>query len=315
MRNSEINLVTNFVEEIMPFMAKAEEYVATHTKKYPRVYYSKCKNGKYGITLPGVFDISHSANNCPDGYNTLVFATAWSMKVDELLSLGNYTYLEWCKKYNYLNRGNNSWFTGAEYIRLDVSKCTDDSPNKEYQLYIPQTGHEYLRVYKNKEEKNFTKLKEAIFVRNRYLYNMVMSGKDSYGVLEESRIRKYRRILVKGYFQCAIIYRKLDELSREANRERYLHNKETFAKVFANAERFCLEDDLLKETFAFYKDLLNGDLSIYRVNEIYTHELRLREYFKAISLFKDTADCIFTITRYETTRIRQARKKLFEKFA
>lgn len=294
MRNAQTETVMSFVEDVMPFMEAAKEYVNTHTKKYPSVYFAAQKNGKYGITLPGVFDIKHSANNCPDGYNTLEFATAWAMKVEDLLKYGTYTYLEWCQKYNYLNRENSKkWYTNAEYIRIDTTK-----PTKEYALYIPQTGHEYQKVKASKDTPNYLSLKKALYRRNQILYSMIMSGKDLYGVISPSKIKKLSRVLTKGYFQSAFVSTYDKTLPKEERYRRYLANMSTFANVFKNAQRFC-EDETLVKAFAFYEKLFANNLGIVEYSSLLENEKIIVEYFKAIGLFKSTQNAIIAISRNE----------------
>ena len=251
MRNTQTNLVNSFVADIMPYMESAKEYNRTHEKNYSRVYFAKNKDGKYGITLPGVFGIAHSANPCPKDYNTRDFATAWSMKVDDLLACGPYTYLEWCKKYNYLNRHNNDWFTGAEYIRLDTTKSS-----KEYALYIPQTGNGYERVNAYEDQPNFKSLKEAIYRRDQRLYTMVVTGRDAYEELTNDRIHKYQRILVKGYFQCIFVKYAYEDTD-EARIDAYNRNRYVYGKAFNNAARFC-EDTYLRTSLLFFKNLFEN---------------------------------------------------------
>lgn len=238
MRNNENVLVKEWAKDVEFFLEKAKE-VISNGKRYPRVYFAAQKNNKWGITLPGVFNISHSANNCPEGYNSELWATAWSLKVEELLRIGKYTYLEWCQKYNYLNRGNNSWFTNAEYIRQDIMKS-----GKEYSLWIPQTGHEYQRVNFAPDMKNFVSLKQAIYKRNQILFSMITKGTDLYGPICEGKIKKLSRVLTKGYFQGITPYPKCDASTPdEVKIARYNYNLEIFARTFNNAQRFC-EDEV-----------------------------------------------------------------------
>lgn len=67
MRNSDVESVKNFVEEIEKFYPQAKEYLANRVgeskrgNRYPTVFYAALKNKKWGVTFPGVFDIKPSA--------------------------------------------------------------------------------------------------------------------------------------------------------------------------------------------------------------------------------------------------------------
>lgn len=307
MRNNETHLVEKWAVDVAVFYQKAKAYVESNAKRYKRVYFAKSKDGKWGVTLPGVFNIHHSANNCPDGYNDEIWATAWSMKVDQLLACGDYTYLEWCKTYNYLNRKNNDWCTNAEYIRQDMTK-----EGKEYMLYIPQTGHGYVREYCGEDQPNFTSLKTAIYRRNQKLYTMVMRGADAYGKLEVDRINKFKRVLVKGYLQAIKLRRVAEDATREEKIAAYEGNLKTFVNVLENGIRFC-EDETLRDVFAYYKQIFDRTLAISEFDKLRKNEYLLREYFKSIGLFFDTSDAILYSARHERKRALQSVERLLKR--
>ena len=138
MRNSDVESVKNFVEEIEKFYPQAKEYLANRVgeskrgNRYPTVFYAALKNKKWGVTFPGVFDIKPSAIECPNIVNNELFATALAMKVEYMYKLGNYTYLHWARNYGYLSSHKNDWDTGFEYIRSNKNYEDED----RYLLYI-----------------------------------------------------------------------------------------------------------------------------------------------------------------------------------
>lgn len=253
MRNNNINLIMEFKKDLMPYMAAARDYVSKHEDKrgdrYPLVYFAKNKNGKYGVTLPGVpeLGINKSANDCPIGMNSVLYATAWAMLVLDLYAKSPTLYLEWCQKYNYLNRHNHDSYTRVEYVR--VVQSTKEDASKLYALYVPQTGHGYDLKYKDTTtgEKYYDSLVEATFYRNREIYKLLKVGEDAYGELTPIRKNAYRRILTKGYFQAIILS------SNEAS------NIGKFRKAFKYASNVAI-DEKLRETFLYFEGLLSNEV-------------------------------------------------------
>ena len=294
MRNNEYDLIQEFKNDLKPYMETAVDFCSSHEDKrghrYPRVYYAKNKNGKYGVTLPGIpeLGITHSANDCPIGLNSVVYATAWAMLIEDLSSKSSMLYLEWCQKYNYLNRHNRDSFTGIEYVRV-VPNTREDSPL--YALYIPETGRGYHLIYKDAKmgERYYESIKEAIFYRNRELYNLVKRGKDAYGELSVTRKNAYCRILTKGYFQ-AIILSSVPE-----------KNCGKFMNAFHNAAQITT-DEKLQKCFSYFRNLLAGrvnniyDVSLYveyrDILDMYLHTIEIEESVE--KSIKDLISIIFT---------------------
>lgn len=286
MRNSDVESVKNFVEEIEKFYPQAKEYLANRVGEskrgncYPTVFYAALKNKKWGVTFPGVFDIKPSAIECPNVVNNELFATALAMKVEYMYKLGNYTYLHWARNYGYLSSHKNDWDTGFEYIRSNKNYEDED----RYLLYIPVTGNGYQFVG------SFNTIKTALFVRNRYLYNILKTKRDISGEVPERRLNKYKRLLCAGYFQGLYI----DFYSMN----RYEVNRMRFIKIFNYVTNIC-EDETLNNVFTYYLKLFNRELELSDLSLLDENQKVLLQYFKVIHLSSDIVSNIVGISRNE----------------
>lgn len=302
MRNSEVQKVQSFVAEVKEFYPEAKAFLAARIgeskrgNRYPRVFYAELKNKKWGVTFPGVFDIKHSAINCPDVENNELFATAMAMKIESMLILGDYIYLEWARSYGYLRSGKDNWDTGVEYIRTNQQ---DDYKGK-YLLYIPVTGKGYVFI------RDYNSIKKAIWDRDQFLYRILQSSEDFAGPVPERRLNKYKRVLCSGYFKS--IY--LDKTSDN----KYEVNREKIAKVFANVAAIC-EDTLLKGVFSYYQKVFERNVTLDELDLMDSYQKYLTQYFKAINLYDDIFHDVIAIARNERKYFNGAVSKLRRKFA
>jgi hypothetical protein len=287
MRNNQTNLVDELIDEVSAYYDIAQEYIDTHDKNFRGVYYAALKNGKYGITLKGVFDIGHTAVNCPSKVNNLLFATAWAMKAKDMYDLGPYTYLEWVQHYGYLKKGKEVWDTNVPYVRLNNTMVNE----RKYLLYIPITGNGYKFI------ESFSSIKKATLKRNQFLFNILRDGRDFEGEVPVGRLNKYRRLLTAGYFQSIFL--------EKASFNDYDVNRLKFAKAFGKAKSVC-EDEGLKKVFEYYENLFLRNLTIGELQKLPEYQIILMEYFKVIHLYKDTVKNIIAISKHERSYINKA---------
>lgn len=247
---------------------------------YPRVYYARKKNGKHGVTLPPAFSHGASAVDCIEGCNSLTWAIAFAMKVEELLSVGTYTYFEWVRKFGYLSHGRENWDTGREYVRQDPK-------SSGFIVVQPQTGIGYELVPASKDMDAFETLESAVFRRNQRLFGFVKAGVDKGGRIPADRIAKYRRILTKGYFQAI-----------RCGKENF---KNDVCSAFANAVKFC-DDETLARTMKFFSYIYAGTGSKEVVLKYARRNMReILTYFDAVEM-SDSFILFFKDTTYDILR-------------
>jgi roadblock/LC7 domain-containing protein len=248
---------------------------------YPRVYYARLKNGRHGVTLPSVYTHGGSAIDLPKDMNSLAWAICFALKVEEVLKAGNYTYFEWVRSHGWLSHGVDAWAeTGHEYIRLNKN-------GQGYLVYRPVTGKGYVLVSRTKDDPSYPTLEAAIYKRNQVLYSLVKSGEewiDGKKVkVPADRLKKFRRILCKGYFEA---------ISPTNVKREYL------ASAFRNSADYCEDDETLKKAMRFFGSLAAGKIT--KDSKSLKFALKnmrvIREYFAAIELnaevvrvFKNTA--------------------------
>lgn len=311
MRNNELQKIENWRNDIDKYIDSAKQYIETNSKRYPGVYFAKHKSGKWGITLPGVFNVRHSAVNCPAIYSSELHATAWMMKVNELYKMSPYTYLSWCQKYGWLKKGNTLNPTGVTYVHN-----VQNSERPLYEVCIPVEGKGYVRIMKSYDEPYFYNIKDAIKHRNQVLWKYIHSGRDLNGVtLDKNRIGKFQRELISGYFKGTFLLKEKTDVSREEWKDTYNSNKARLANAFANAARELVEDEPLKETFEFYAQVFDGSICVTEYSKLPIFETRVKEYFKAIDLWKQTQETVYKISRAERNRATKALNALTRKFA
>jgi hypothetical protein len=106
MKEDNFELMKELEEEVSPYYKDAQEYMDNHLNNYRGVFYKR-NIDRYGVTVDGVkMLVKHTTTLCPTTNNTLLFATALAMLMQEIYNhdkkFDKPDYLAWAEHYGFL---------------------------------------------------------------------------------------------------------------------------------------------------------------------------------------------------------------------
>lgn len=106
MKEDNFELIKELEQEVSPYYKDAQDYIDSHSNNYRGVFYKR-NIDRYGVTVDGVkMLVKHTTTLCPTTNNTLLFATALAMLMQEIYNRDKKShkpdYLAWAKHYGFL---------------------------------------------------------------------------------------------------------------------------------------------------------------------------------------------------------------------